>query len=77
MRDGGVVPVAPLPGPGVDLVVWPGDEHAYVQHGSPDDEVALSTVDLATGETKFYEDYDGFLEGREEYKAYCETSDRC
>jgi UPF0755 protein len=35
------------------------------------------TVDLATGETKFYEDYDGFLEGRDEYKAYCETSDRC
>ena len=21
--------------------------------------------------------YDGFLEGRDEYKAYCETSDRC
>ncbi|MDZ5663639.1 endolytic transglycosylase MltG [Nocardioides sp. zg-1308] len=35
------------------------------------------TVDLSTGETKFYEDYDGFLEGRDEYKAYCETSDRC
>jgi UPF0755 protein len=35
------------------------------------------TVDLSTGETKFYEDYDGFLEGRDEYKAYCDTSDRC
>ena len=35
------------------------------------------TVDLSTGETKFYEDYDGFLEGRNEYKQYCETSDRC
>ncbi|SED27383.1 UPF0755 protein [Nocardioides exalbidus] len=35
------------------------------------------TVDLSTGETKFYETYDGFLEGRDEYKAYCETSDRC
>ena len=35
------------------------------------------TVDLSTGETRFYEDYDGFLEGRDEYKAYCETSDRC
>lgn len=35
------------------------------------------TVDLSTGETKFYEDYAGFLEGRDEYKAYCETSDRC
>lgn len=35
------------------------------------------TVDLSTGETKFYETYDGFVEGREEYKTYCETSDRC
>ncbi|NYE38388.1 UPF0755 protein [Nocardioides cavernae] len=35
------------------------------------------TVDLSTGETKFYETYDGFLEGRAEYKAYCDTSDRC
>ena len=35
------------------------------------------TVDLETGETKFYEDYDEFLVGRDEYRAYCETSDRC
>lgn len=35
------------------------------------------TVNLRTGETKFYEDYDGFLEGRDEYLAYCETSDAC
>ena len=35
------------------------------------------TVDLETGETKFYEDYDDFLVGRDEYRAYCETSDRC
>lgn len=35
------------------------------------------TVNLETGETKFYEDYDDFLVGREEYKTYCETSDRC
>lgn len=36
------------------------------------------TVDLETGETKFYEDYDGFLEGKAEYNQYCETSsDRC
>ncbi|GAA1919169.1 endolytic transglycosylase MltG [Nocardioides hwasunensis] len=35
------------------------------------------TVDLATGETKFYDDYAGFLVGRDEYKTYCETSDRC
>lgn len=35
------------------------------------------TVDLATGETRFYETYDGFLEGQALYKDYCETSDRC
>lgn len=35
------------------------------------------TVDLATGETRFYADYDGFLEGQAMYKEYCETSDRC
>ncbi len=35
------------------------------------------TVDLATGETRFYETYDGFLEGVAMYKQYCETSDRC
>ncbi|GAA1450565.1 endolytic transglycosylase MltG [Mycobacterium cookii] len=35
------------------------------------------TVNLETGETKFYEDYDDFLGGRDEYRAYCETSDRC
>ena len=36
------------------------------------------TVNLATGETKFYEDYAGFLEGKAEYEEYCATkSDRC
>ncbi|HEV2796670.1 MAG TPA: endolytic transglycosylase MltG [Nocardioides sp.] len=35
------------------------------------------TVDLETGETKFYEEYEDFLVGRDEYRAYCETSDRC
>ena len=36
------------------------------------------TVNLETGETKFYEEYEDFLVGRDEYLAYCETSsDRC
>ncbi len=35
------------------------------------------TVDLATGETRFYETYDEFLGGQSLYKQYCETSDRC
>jgi peptidoglycan lytic transglycosylase G len=36
------------------------------------------TVDLATGETKFTDDYDEFLEFKDELDQYCETeSDRC
>jgi UPF0755 protein len=35
------------------------------------------TVNLETGETKFYEDYNDFLGGKAEYEAYCATVDRC
>ena len=36
------------------------------------------TVNLATGETKFTESYDEFLQFKAEYTEYCETqSDRC
>ncbi len=36
------------------------------------------TVNLATGETKFTDDYDEFLQFKAEYTEYCETqSDRC
>jgi len=35
------------------------------------------TVDLKTGETKFTESYDEFLEFKQEYNRYCETSDAC
>ena len=36
------------------------------------------TVDLATGETKFTDDYDEFLEFKQEFQDYCATqSDRC
>ena len=36
------------------------------------------TVNLKTGETKFTDDYDEFLEFKDEYQEYCETqSDRC
>jgi UPF0755 protein len=64
------LPPTPIEAPGdaaIEAAAHPadGDWYYYV------------TVDLSTGETKFYEDYDGFLEGRDEYKAYCETSDRC
>ena len=64
------LPPTPIEAPGDDAIEAAanpaeGDWYYYV------------TVDLSTGETKFYEDYDGFLEGRDEYKAYCDTSDRC
>ena len=56
----------------------PGDEAiAAAANPADGDWYYYVTVDLSTGETKFYEDYEGFLEGRDEYKAYCETSDRC
>jgi UPF0755 protein len=35
------------------------------------------TVDLKTGETKFTDDYDTFLEYKQELTTYCETSDAC
>lgn len=35
------------------------------------------TVDLATGETKFAETYDEFLQYKEEYQQYCTSSDEC
>jgi UPF0755 protein len=64
------LPPTPIEAPGDDAIAAAanpadGDWYYYV------------TVDLSTGETKFYEDYDGFLEGRDEYKTYCETSERC
>ena len=64
------LPPTPIEAPGDDAIAAAanpadGDWYYYV------------TTNLATGETKFYEDYEGFLEGRDEYKAYCETSDRC
>ena len=56
----------------------PGDEAiAAAANPADGDWYYYVTVDLSTGETKFYEDYAGFLEGRDEYKAYCDTSDRC
>jgi peptidoglycan lytic transglycosylase G len=35
------------------------------------------TVNLKTGETKFTDDYDTFLEYKQELTTYCETSDAC
>jgi hypothetical protein len=51
VRDGAVAATAVLPGLGVDLVVEPGEDLAYLSHGRPGSAPAVVTVDLATGET--------------------------
>ncbi|MEI5675023.1 MULTISPECIES: endolytic transglycosylase MltG [unclassified Nocardioides] len=64
------LPPGPIEAPGdaaIKAAVEPADGPWYY----------YVTVDLATGETRFYEDYDGFLDGQAQYKDYCETSDRC
>ncbi len=56
----------------------PGD--AAIQaatHPAEGDWYYYVTVNLRTGETKFAETYDEFLEYKAEFKEYCETSDAC
>ncbi|RYB96529.1 endolytic transglycosylase MltG [Nocardioides glacieisoli] len=64
------LPPTPIEAPGseaIEAAANPadGDWYYYV------------TVDLATGETKFAETYDEFLEYKDEYTEYCTTSDAC
>lgn len=64
------LPPTPIEAPGqpaIEAAANPvaGDWYYYV------------TVNLKTGETKFYEEYADFLDGVEEYRTYCETSDAC
>lgn len=64
------LPPTPIEAPGdaaIEAAAHPaeGDWYYYV------------TVDLKTGETKFAETYDEFLQYKEEYKQYCTTSDAC
>ena len=64
------LPPGPIEAPGDAAIEaaanpTPGDWFFYV------------TVNLRTGETKFAETYQEFLRYREEYLAYCETSDAC
>lgn len=64
------LPPTPIEAPGDDAIAAalnPADGPWYY----------YVTVNLATGETRFYESYDGFLEGQALYKDYCKTSDRC
>jgi len=64
------LPPTPIEAPGEDAIAAaanPADGPWYY----------YVTVDLKTGETKFTESYDEFLEFKAEYQAYCETSDAC
>ena len=62
------------PGP----IEAPGDE-AIAAAAKPADGpwFFYVTTNLKTGETKFTEDYDEFLEFKGELQEYCETSDAC
>jgi UPF0755 protein len=64
------LPPTPIEAPGDDAIAAAanpeeGDWYYYV------------TVNLATGETKFAETYDEFLEYKAEFTEYCTTSDAC
>lgn len=62
------------PGP----VEAPGEQAmAAAANPAEGDWLFYVTVDLATGETKFTESYEEFLQFKAEFKQYCETSDAC
>ncbi len=64
------LPPTPIEAPGDDAIAAaanPADGPWYY----------YVTVDLKTGETKFAATYDEFLDYRNEYLTYCETSDAC
>lgn len=56
----------------------PGDEAiAAAAHPADGNWYYYVTVNLRTGQTKFAETYDQFLAYKQEFLAYCETSDAC
>lgn len=64
------LPPTPIENPGeaaIAAAVQPADGPWYY----------YVTVDLRTGETRFSETYEEFLENRRVYQEYCETSDAC
>jgi peptidoglycan lytic transglycosylase G len=64
------LPPTPIEAPGDDAI-------QAALHPADGNWLFYVTVNLKTGETKFTDDYDTFLEYTQEYDAYCETSDAC
>jgi UPF0755 protein len=65
------LPPTPIEAPGDDSI-------AAALHPAEGPWFFYVTVNLKTGETKFTDDYDEFLEFKDEYQEYCETqSERC
>lgn len=64
------LPPTPIEAPGDDAI-------QAATHPAEGNWYYYVTVNLKTGETKFYEDYNGFLAGKAEYQQYCTTSDAC
>ena len=64
------LPPAPIESPGDEAI-------AAAAHPADGDWLFYVTVNLKTGETKFTEDYDEFLEFKGELQEYCQTSDAC
>ena len=64
------LPPTPIEAPGDDAI-------QAALHPAEGNWLFYVTVNLKTGETKFTDDYDTFLQYTHEYDQYCETSDAC
>ena len=64
------LPPGPIAAPGDDAI-------EAAAHPADGDWLYYITVNLRTGETKFTDSYDQFLQFKQEYQQYCTTSDAC
>ena len=64
------LPPGPIAAPGDDAI-------EAAAHPAEGDWLYYITVNLRTGETKFTDSYDEFLQFKQEYQQYCTTSDAC
>jgi UPF0755 protein len=64
------LPPGPIEAPGDDAI-------RAAAHPASGSWLYYVTVNLKTGETKFADDYNTFLQYKQEYQQYCTTSDAC